>query len=126
DVIDLRNENRIPLAIRKAGRFTFFAEGLEFGNAALSTTATKPADLVIVDEFGPLELSGQGWRKNVDSLITSSNALILLVVRHELADEVQLTYSDYSRRNFSANESESINEVIEMLRDCRQLQRETT
>ena len=121
-----KNENRIPLARRKTGRFDFFDDGLKFGNAALSTTATKSADLVIVDEFGPLELNGQGWRKNVDSLITSSDALILLVVRQELADEVRQTYLDFPCRNRAANEPESINEVVEMLRNCHQLQRETT
>jgi nucleoside-triphosphatase len=126
DAIDLRNENRIPLARRKTGRFTFFAEGLEFGNAALSTTATKSADLVIVDEFGPLELNGQGWRKNVDSLITSSDALILLVVRQELADKVRQIYIYFPCRTLPAIEPESIDKVIGMLRECRQLQRETT
>lgn len=126
DAIDLHNDARVPLAKRKTCQFTFFTEGVEFGNAALSTTTTKSADLVIVDEFGPLELNGQGWRKNVDSLITLSDALILLVVRQELADEIQQTYADYSCRNLAANEPGSIDEVIGMLKDCRKLQRETT
>jgi len=126
DAIDLHSEARFPLAKRKTGQFTFFTEGIEFGNTALSTTATKSADLVIVDEFGPLELNGQGWRKNVDSLITSSNALILLVVRQELTDEVRQTYAGYSCRNLAANEPGSIDTVMGILRDCRQLQRETT
>lgn len=125
DAVDLRNENRIPLARRKTGRFTFFDTGLKFGNAALSTTATKSADLVIVDEFGPLELKGQLWRENVDLLIVSSSSLILLVVRQELADEVRRTYRDVPCRRLAANESESIDKVIEMLRDRRKLQRET-
>jgi nucleoside-triphosphatase THEP1 len=126
DVIDLRNENRIPLAKRKTGRFTFFDSGLEFGKAALSTTATKSAALVIIDEFGPLELNGQGWHESVDILLASSNALILLVVRRELADEVQRVYKDFPCRNLAANEPESIDKVIGMLRSNRQLQRETT
>lgn len=126
DAIDIHNEDRVPLAKRKTGRFTFFAEGLEFGNAVLSTTATKSADLIIVDEFGPLELIGQGWRENVDSLLSSCNALILLVVRKELTDEVQRAYTDFPCRNLAANEPESIDKVIGMLRDCRQSQRETT
>jgi nucleoside-triphosphatase len=125
DVIDLHSEARVPLARRETGRFTFFAEGLEFGNAALSTTAAKSADLVIVDEFGPLELNGQGWRKNVDLLIASSSALILLVVRQELADKVRQIYIDFPCRILAAIEPESIDKVIGMLRECRQLQRET-
>ncbi|HUT46600.1 MAG TPA: nucleoside-triphosphatase, partial [Sedimentisphaerales bacterium] len=130
DAIDLHNETRAPLARRKtdAGkteRFTFLPEGLKLGNAALSATAAKSADLVIVDEFGPLELKGRLWRENVDSLLASSSALILLVVRQELAGAVRRVYTDFPCRNLAAIEPESIDKVIGMLRDCRQSQRET-
>jgi len=125
DAIDLRNEKRIHLARRKTGQFTFLADGLKLGNTALSKAATKSADLVIVDEFGPLELKGQLWRESVDSLLTSSSALILLVVRQELADKVQRVYKDFPYRNLAAIEPESIDEVIGLLRNLRQLQRET-
>jgi nucleoside-triphosphatase THEP1 len=125
DAIDLRNENRVPLARRKTGQFTFLTNGLKFGNTALSKAATKSADLVIVDEFGPMELNGQLWRQSVDSLLTLSSSLILLVVRQELADEVQRVYKDFPCRNLAAIEPESINEVIRMLKNNRQLQRET-
>lgn len=131
DAIDLRNETRAPLAKRstdagKTERFTFLPEGLKLGNAALSATAAKSANLVIVDEFGPLELDGRGWRENVDSLLASSGALILLVVRQELANAVRQVYTDFPCRNLAATEPESIDKVIGMLRDCRRSQRETT
>jgi len=129
DAVDLRSETRAPLAKRntetgKTGRFTFLPEGLKLGNAALSAT-TATADLVIVDEFGPLELDGGLWRENVDSLLASSGALILLVVRRELADAVRHVYTNFQCRNLAAIDPESIDKVIGMLRDCRQLQRET-
>lgn len=125
DALDLYSGVRVPLARRKAGRFTFFDDGLKFGNAALSTTATKSADLVIVDEFGPLELDGQLWRENVDSLLASSKALVLLIVRQELANKVRRVYTDFPCRNLAAIEPESIDKVIGMLRHHRQSQRET-
>ncbi|MGB2863405.1 MAG: NTP transferase domain-containing protein [Sedimentisphaerales bacterium] len=122
DALDLQNETSAPLAKRntnagKTERFTFLPEGLKLGNAALSATAAKSADLVIVDEFGPLELDGRLWRENVDSLLASSSALILLVVRQELADAVRRVYTDFPCRNLAAVESESIDKVIGMLRD---------
>ena len=131
DAIDLRNETRAPLAKRntdasKTEGFTFFAEGLKLGNAALSATATKTADLVIVDEFGPLELDGRLWRENVDSLLASGGALILLVVRQELAEAVRRVYTDFPCRNLAAIEPESIDKVIGMLRDYCRSPRETT
>ena len=130
DAVDLQNETRAPLAKRntdagKTGRFTFLPEGLKLGNAALSVTAAKSADLVIVDEFGPMELDGRGWRENVDSLLASSSAMILLVVRQELAERVRRVYTDFPCRNLAATEPESIDEVIRMLGDCRRSQRET-
>jgi nucleoside-triphosphatase len=125
DAIDLHSETRVPLARRKTGQFTFLADGLKFGNTALCKAAIKSADLVIVDEFGPLELKGQLWRRNVDSLLTSSSALILLVVRQELADKVQRIYKDFPCRNLVAIKPESIDEVVGLLRSHLQLQRET-
>jgi len=131
DAIDLQNETRAPLAkcntdADKTERFTFLSEGLKLGNAALSAAAAKSADLVIVDEFGPLELDGRLWRENVDSLLASSSALILLVVRQELADAVRRVYKDFPCRNLAAIEPESIGKVIGILRDCPQSQREAT
>jgi nucleoside-triphosphatase THEP1 len=130
DALDLRNETRVLLArckaeAGKAERFQFLQDGLKQGNVALSAEATKSADLIVIDEFGPLELNGRGWRKNIDSLIASSNALILLVVRQELADSVCRLYVELSSRKLNAAEPKSIDIVIEMLRNFRASPRET-
>ncbi len=122
DVLDLQNQTRAPLARRKisqskAGPFTFIADGLKLGNTVLSEETTKSADLVIVDEFGPLELKGRGWRKNVDSLLASSDAVILLVVRRELADTVRQLYADVPCRELAATKPDSIDDVITMLKN---------
>jgi nucleoside-triphosphatase THEP1 len=127
DTLNLRNENRAPLARREintsnTGPFTFIADGLKLGKDALSADATKSADLVIIDEFGPLELNGKGWRKNVDSLLTTNNAVILLVIRQELADEVQQLYADFPCRKLAATEPRSIVKVIRILKKHRQSQ----
>jgi nucleoside-triphosphatase THEP1 len=129
DALDLRNETRAPLARRetksgRTGQFKFFQNGFELGDDALNAEAAKIADLIIIDEFGPLELNGRGWRKNVDSLIASSNALILLVVRQELAESVRRLYADLSSRMLNAAKPKSIDKVIEMLRNHRQSQQE--
>jgi len=124
DVLDLHSQTRTPLARRtisqsKAGPFTFISDGLKLGNAVLSAEATKSADLVIVDEFGPLELNNEGWRKNVDSLLFSSNAVVLLVVRRELTDTVRQVYANVPCRELAATEGNSIDEVITMLKNRR-------
>ena len=126
DALDLGNEKRAPLARRqtnprKPGPFDFIKDGLKLGNAALSAEAAKSADLIIVDEFGPLELNGDGWRKNVDSILASSEAVILLVVRRELADEVERLYADTPCRKLAATEPSSIDDCLTKLKDRRRL-----
>ena len=129
DVLELRNETRTPLARRKinasnTGQFTFITDGLKLGNSALSAEATKTADIVIVDEFGPLELDSKGWRENVDSLLVSSNTVILLVVRQELVGKVRQLYANIPCRDIVGTQLKSIGEVIRILKN-RQSQRRT-
>jgi len=128
DVLDLRDETRAPLARRSMDAdttrpFAFIDDGLRLGNAALTKEATESADLVIVDEFGPLELRGQGWRSSVDSLLTSTNAIILLVVRRELVDAVHRVYADFHGRIVDAAEPESSGKIICILSSRRRLLR---
>jgi len=123
DGFDLCSRSQAPLLRRgretsKPGTFTFVAEGLKLGAAALSPIATQSADLIIVDEFGPFELNYQGWRKSVDALLTSSNATILLVVRQLLARPVQRLYASIPSCMLAAAHPQSVNKVIRILRDC--------
>jgi len=122
DCFDLRGGTRVPLLRRgrdtsKPYTFTFVAEGLKFGAAALSPISTESADLIIVDEFGPFELNYQGWRKSVDALLTSSDATILLVVRQQLAKQVQRLYASIPSCVLAAAHPQSVNKVIRILRD---------
>ncbi len=126
DALDLQSGKRASLARRKTKEnetrpFTFNTEGLKLGRLALGPNVTKSADLVIVDEFGPLEFDQRGWRKNVDSLLASSHALILLVVRQELIDAVKQLYKDIPSRVVIATERDSIGEVVTLLknRQCK-------
>ena len=138
DAVDLQTAAREPLARfrfsdritglscksdqrkARAGRFTFLEEGLRLGAAALDPTATRSVDLIVVDEFGPLELNGQGWRKNVDILVESGKALLLLVVRQRLGEQVQRLYARVPSVQLAASEPESIQRVLSMLSVRRQ------
>jgi nucleoside-triphosphatase len=127
NVLDVQNQKQTPLARRNndkstTGFFKFITEGLQFGNAALSTKATKFADLIIIDEFGPLELKGQGWRRNIDSLLSSSNAIILIIIRQRLKDTFQKLYTGVPCLELEAIEKNSANEVIAILKKRRQTQ----
>ncbi len=127
DVLNVQNQKRTPLARRnkdksQTGFFNFITDGLKFGNAVLSTEAIKFADLVIIDEFGPLELKGHGWRRNIDSLLSSGNAVILIIIRQELKDTFRQLYADVPCRELEAIEENSVNQVIAILKNRRQPQ----
>jgi nucleoside-triphosphatase THEP1 len=89
------------------------------GKAALDISMVRSADMVIVDEFGPMELAGRGWRRQVDLLLSKTNAAILLVVREELVQEVERLYGECGCRKVAAAGSDSIEQVIDILRQRR-------
>jgi nucleoside-triphosphatase THEP1 len=116
DAMDLRSEIRVPLAIRRdrpgdVGPFHFLEEGLRLGRHALDAAATEGADLVIVDEFGPLEIAQRGWRGEVDSLVHADRTS-LLVVRQELAGTVRRIYAAVPSRLVDAAAAGAVNEVV--------------
>jgi nucleoside-triphosphatase THEP1 len=128
DILDLQSGRSKPLARRdnsevQTGPFRFLPEGLELGFSALSRTATESAELIIIDEFGPHELSGRIWRKAVDSLVAGGGKIMLLVVRKELVMKVSKLYQSLPSRKLPSEYPESKGRVIEILRNNRQLLR---
>lgn len=107
DALDIATDAKCPLARRvqkgetlppdtvRAGRFRLLPEGIELGEEALRSQAAQAADLVVIDEFGPLELDGGGWRPAVDALVGRQRGAVLLVVRRELAEAVRRLYEDH-------------------------------
>jgi nucleoside-triphosphatase THEP1 len=127
DVVDIHTGRHAPLAecdahakgAAQVGAFTFTTEGLRLGSAALSSAAALSADLVIVDEFGPLEMRGDGWRETVDRLISRARGVILLIVRQELAGAVGGLLRELHPRTVFASRPGSIVEVIELIRGSK-------
>jgi nucleoside-triphosphatase THEP1 len=124
EALDLQSEARAPLAVRRddlgdVGPFHFVEEGLRLGRQALDVAATEGADLVLVDEFGPLELASGGWRPAVDALVRAGKTPLVIVVRQGLADAVRDVYADAPSRILSATGPTSIPEVIHLLKDHR-------
>jgi len=76
----------------RAGRFSFQSRGLMHGRRALRRAIRSFPDVVVIDEIGPLELSGQGWRAPSDLLVSAyrdcRSRLLVLVVRERLLQRV--------------------------------------
>ena len=95
NVEDIRTGDMLPLcrtsnrnATVSTGPFGFDREGLRFGSAALSLDAVGQRDVVIVDEIGPLELTGGGWAPALRPLLESYDGTLLLVVRPDMLQSV--------------------------------------
>jgi nucleoside-triphosphatase THEP1 len=120
EALDLRSGKKVGLAKRVPGasgpgRFAFTAEGVGFARAALDPASVESADLVVVDEFGPLEMAGGGWRRELDSLLAATDVPILLVVRRELLDRAQRLYAGVPIARLPAVDPASADKVIAML-----------
>lgn len=91
DLLDIQSGRRVKFARREqpTKSFKFSEKGLQFGRAILNSKETKRAELVIIDEFGPFELEGFGWWETSDLLLSSTNCIMLLVVRKEIIGKVK-------------------------------------
>ena len=97
DLVNLATGQRVPLAREQGNvggpharwsRFAFSPEGLALGRRALTDDA-RGADVVVVDEVGPFELSGGGWAQPLDALAHGDAGALLLVVRESVVDAVR-------------------------------------
>jgi nucleoside-triphosphatase THEP1 len=69
------------------GAYHFSDRGLRFGREALEAGA-RLGDVVFADEFGPLEMRGEGFSNLVDLARTPSTPPMVIVVRTELVPDV--------------------------------------
>ncbi len=96
DIVSLASGERAPLAREQQdvarpharwSRFAFDAAGLALGASALND-GVEGADVVVVDEVGPFELSGGGWSAALDAL-NDFPGVTILVVRESIVEEVR-------------------------------------
>lgn len=96
NLLDLQSGALTPLCRRvtedgprRTTPYVFFEEGMAAGERALSIRQCAGADLVIVDEIGPLEIRGEGWAPCLSPLLALERPLHLWVVRHTCLGEVR-------------------------------------
>lgn len=81
--------DRLPL-----GQWIISRKALRQGEEAVQRAVQGGCNFVVVDEFGPLELQGGGFRPVVDELAESGKAGIL-VVREGLLEQVRQLYEAF-------------------------------
>ena len=124
EILDLQNGRRTRLAERnrKGGDvvgFTLSHQGMQLGRQALQCVIRSPVDLVVVDEFGPLELDGRGWRSDVDLLLSCRSVVLFLVVRSEVVRAVRRLYHMFSPHTVRAADPRAVSKVKAILQADR-------
>ena len=98
DLINLSTGERQPLA-RLAGStkstltvgvYRFDDAAVTAGNAAIVEAVRSGADVVAIDEVGPLEFRGQGWAPALETVLIGCRSAqeLIMVIRPTLADEL--------------------------------------
>jgi len=97
ELLELDTGRRHLLSMRVPGLrpipYMFDALSMEKGKRALSVRRCAAADLIIVDEVGPLELGGGGWAPCLQSLLQLTAPVQVWVVRWPLAQQVQIHFN---------------------------------
>lgn len=70
------------------GRFNFPLSGFTFAEEVISEAVKTPADCIIIDEVGPLELKGAGFAKVLSEVLQSYDGTLLLVTREKLREDI--------------------------------------
>jgi nucleoside-triphosphatase THEP1 len=126
DLVNLATGERRPLAREgqaepgqhaRWSRFAFDADALALGRRALLADS-RSADVVVVDEVGPFELSGGGWADALDRL-RDFEGHVILVVRESLVEAVRARWGspDAVVRDASAADPDAV--ADEIARACR-------
>lgn len=100
DVLDLTTQKKLPLASRtsregylRLGRFFFNTHALEFGNEIIDQALNQNCDILIMDEIGPVELSGQAWHSALKKVVANYKGNLIISVRKRLIDAVIKEFS---------------------------------
>jgi nucleoside-triphosphatase THEP1 len=72
----------------KFRRFYFNPEGFVFGENSLSPDNLQNVEITVIDEIGPFELQGKGWRKAIDKLLAETDKPMIWVCRESILKEI--------------------------------------
>lgn len=76
------------------GEYTIDREGISFACGAIEQAVENRCDLIVIDEVGPLELSGEGLMPAVEMALASS-VNVLIVVRSSLKATLERRFPDH-------------------------------
>ncbi|MDI6783245.1 MAG: nucleoside-triphosphatase [bacterium] len=99
------NSTLADLAI---GQWIIFDNGIRFCNQQIEEARQKNPQVIIIDEIGPLEIQGKGFRLVLDKILLGEQKIpfhLLVVVRKSLVEEVRLLYPNREFTLFNLQEN---------------------
>ncbi len=121
DLFDLKEERSIPLIRRKGekewqkiGSYFFIPQSL--AEAEKIILRGKEADILVVDEVGPLELSGKGFWPALKQVIFQPLAICLLVIRKNIIKDFLAILGKVEIKIFNIKDKEIFPQIIEGIR----------
>jgi nucleoside-triphosphatase THEP1 len=95
DLLDLDSGATTPLCstqIRPTGiaqgPFRFLPETFQWGSERLTAASRASAQVLFLDELGPLELAGEGWAQAFQQLLELPTAVVVISVRPSLLEQI--------------------------------------
>jgi nucleoside-triphosphatase THEP1 len=118
DLFDLNEEKSIPL-IRRAGKkdwqrvgsYFFIPLGLEEAQKIISRS--QNSDICVVDEVGPLELSGKGFWPALKPILFPPLVPFLLAVRNSILEDFLSILAGTDTKVFDIREKDVYSRLIE-------------
>lgn len=121
DLFDLREGNSIPLLRttgekewQRVGSYFFLPSGLD--EAERIILRSKNADLSVVDEIGPLELSGRGFWPALKQVLFPPQAAYLVVARERILEDFFGILERSQTRVFDVRDEETLSRLTEEIR----------
>ncbi|MBW6489996.1 MAG: nucleoside-triphosphatase [Lentimicrobium sp.] len=104
-------ENKFHPGWKQFRKYWFNPDAFITGNLWLTKAIECNAEVIMVDEIGPLELKGEGWAENLPGIFAQSFKRIVIVsIRPSLTKEIISTFRLQPIRIIDA--SEDIQQVI--------------
>jgi nucleoside-triphosphatase THEP1 len=117
DLFDLKEERSIPLIRRKGekkwqkiGSYFFIPQGL--ARAEKIILREKDVDILVVDEVGPLELSGKGFWPALEQVIFNPLNIYLLVIRINILEDFLKMLGNREVKIFDIKDKEIFHQLI--------------
>jgi len=121
DLLDLGGGKSVPF-IRKSGRqdwqrigpYFFIPKGLSWAKKII--LRSRKAEVLVVDEIGPLELSGQGLWDVLEKVIFQRVQKFLFVLRREILEDFLKMVGKIKVKIFDIEEEDVFSRLIEEIK----------